>query len=93
MILRIGGDDYLASSGFSGKLLKCNGRGSKAGSEEPWQKVRFHGSSVEPVVEFGDVALEVLGLDLMMGSEQEALQVRERDVDPGKEFVGRLGLA
>ena len=73
MILRIGGDDYLASSGFFRKLLKCNGRGSEAGSEEPWQKVRFHGSAVEPVVEFGDVALEVLGLDLMMGSEQEAL--------------------
>jgi hypothetical protein len=55
--------------------------------------VWFHGSAVEPVVELGDVAFEVLGLDLVVGSEQEALQVRERNVDPRKQRVGRLILA
>ena len=68
-------DDYLVSSGFSRKLLKRNGGGFEAGSEEPWQHVLFHGSSVEAVVELCDVALQVLGLDLMVGSEQESLQV------------------
>ncbi len=53
-------DDYLASSGVGGKLLKCNGRGCDACSEDACQEVLFHGSAVEPVVELGDIAFEVL---------------------------------
>ena len=71
-------------------MLKRNGRSSEAGFEEPGQEVVFHGSSVEPVVEFADIAIQALCLDLVVGSEQEALQVRERDVDPGKQRVGRF---
>jgi hypothetical protein len=83
-------DDYLVSSCSSHKLLKRNGRSSEAGFEDPGQEVVFHGSSVEPVVQFADIAIQALCLDLVVGSEQEALQVRERDVDPGKQRVGRF---
>ena len=68
-------DDYLVSSGFSRKLLKRDGGAFEAGSEEPWQHVRFHVSSGEAVVELCYVSFQVLGLDLMVGTEQEALQV------------------
>ena len=49
-------DDYLASSGLVRKLLKRDGLCSKACPEESWQQVRFHGSSVEAVVELRDIA-------------------------------------
>lgn len=52
----------------------------------------FHASSIEPVVELCDVSLEVLVVDRMVGSEQEALQVGQRDVAPGEELVRRLVL-
>ena len=53
----------------------CDCGCADAGSEQTVKQVRFHGSAVESVVELCDVALEVLGLHLVVGSEQEALQV------------------
>ena len=44
----------------------------------------FHGAAVEPVVEFGHVALQVLLLDLVVCTEQESFQVRQGNVNPWK---------
>ena len=52
----------------------------------------LHGSAVEPVVEFGDVSFEVFVFDGVVGPQQEAFQVGQRDVDPGEEFMRRLVL-
>jgi hypothetical protein len=63
-----------------------------ASPEESGEEVILHASGVEPVVELCDVALEVFVVDHAVGSEQEALQVRQRDVGPGKELMRRLVL-
>ena len=74
-------------------MLKCNGLSSEACSEQPWEKVLFHGSSVEPVVELGDVAFQVLWLGLVVGSKQEPFQVGKRDVNPREQHMGGFILA
>src|ERR1035441_4797815 len=64
----------------------------EACAEESCEQILFHGSSVEAVVEFGDITFEVFAFDPMVGSEQEPLQVGQRDMDPGEELVGGLVL-
>lgn len=86
-------NDHLFSSGFSSKLLQCNCLSPGAGSEEPWKKIVFHGSPVEAVVELGDIAFQVACLYLVVGSEQNSLRIRQRDMRPGEERVGRFFLA
>jgi len=56
----------------------------EAGAEESDEHVLFHGSSVEAVVELGDIPSEVFALDPVVGSEQEPLQVGQRDMDQGR---------
>jgi hypothetical protein len=56
------------------------------------KEVFFHASPIEPVAELCGIALEVLVFDRVVGSEQEALQVRQRDVNPREELVRRLAL-
>lgn len=85
-------DNRLARLYSSYKLSKRNRLSSEAGSEEPREEVVFRGSSVGPVVELGEIAIQALGMDVAVSSEREALQVRERDVDPGKERVGPVGV-
>jgi hypothetical protein len=62
-------------------LSICDGRCGEAGAEESDEQVLFHGSSVEAVVELCDIASEVFAFDPMVGSEQEPLQVGQRDME------------
>ena len=64
----------------------------EACAKESCEQILFHGSSVEAVVEFCDITLEVFALDPVVGSEQEPLQAGQRDMDPGEELVGGLVL-
>lgn len=43
--------------------------------------------TIESVVEFGHVAIQVFLLDLMVCADQESLQIRQGDVNSGQEAV------
>ena len=62
----------------------------QAGADEPGEHGCLHGAAVQSVVEFGNVALQVFRLDLVVCAEQESLQVRQGNVDPWEEAVRRL---
>ena len=61
-------------------MRRCDGAGTLQRSLINW-KLRdtmtkaFHGAAVEPVVEFGNIVLEVFLLDFAMGAEQTPLQI------------------
>ncbi len=70
-----------------------NGLRTEGGPQKSLEQVRFHGSAVEPVVELGDIAFEMFAFDRVVSSEQEALQVGQRDMHPGKKLMSWLLLA
>jgi len=57
------------------KLFVSDGLCADAGAQQANHQFRFHGAAVEPVVEFGNIVLEVFLLDFAMGAEQTPLQI------------------
>src|SRR5271157_5598055 len=53
----------------------------------------LHSAAVEPVVEFGHVALEVLRFDFVVRAQQKALQVGQGNVHPRKESMSGLRIS
>src|ERR1035438_5177251 len=70
------GRSMSSSQRHGAKLFVRDGLCADAGAQQANHQVRFHGAAVEPVVEFGNIVLEVFLLDFVMGAEQKPLQIR-----------------
>ena len=57
------------------------------------KEIGLHGAAVEPVIEFGNVAWEVLRFDFVVRAQEKALPVGQGNVHPRKESMSGLRIA
>ena len=68
-------------------MLVSDRGGVETGLGESLKQVGFHGSAVQPIGEFHHVALQVLGLDFVMSSQEKTLEIRQGDMHPRKQLM------